>query len=346
MTTVKSGRILVVGGHGAVGATVTSTLAAWYPDRVLPAGRSRGVRVDVTDPAAFGRVLDGLADLAAVVLCVEPPDPGVARLCLARGLHLVDVGATRRLLDGTAALHDLATATGATAVLSVGVAPGLTNLLAARAHRELGGAADRIDTTVLLGSGERHGEDAVRWTVEGLARSAGGARSARVELPGFGTRTAHPFPFSDQYTLRAGLGVPDATTRLCLDSAALTAALFAVRGAARHPRVRDLLVRVFRRVHAGGDRFALRVDALRGARRTTCTLTGRQQSRVTGLVAAHVTRAALAGTLPAGVHHIERLPALAGIPEALAADGVAVHGPDRDPEDGAHPGRPDGGCHR
>lgn len=29
--------------------------------------------------------------------------------------------------------------------------------------------------------------------------------------------------------------------------------------------------------------------------------------------------------LPAGVHHIERLPALAGLPEALAGHGVTLH---------------------
>ncbi|WP_263868327.1 hypothetical protein [Streptomyces sichuanensis] len=39
MTTVKSGRVLVVGGYGAVGATVTSTLAGWFPRRVVVGGR-------------------------------------------------------------------------------------------------------------------------------------------------------------------------------------------------------------------------------------------------------------------------------------------------------------------
>lgn len=320
------GRVLVVGGHGAVGATVTATLEGWFPGRVLAAGRSRGVRVDVTEPAAFGRTLDELGDVTAVVLCVEPPGTGIARLCLARGVHLVDIGATRQLLDGVAALHGTAVKAGAIAVLSVGVAPGLTNLLAARAHEAVGGA-DRIDLTVLLGSGERHGEDAVRWTVEGLAQPVGAAHPARFPVPGHGTRTAHPFPFSDQYTLRGTLGVPDVTTRLCLDSAALTAVLFAARRAARHPRVRNLMVGTFRRVHLGGDGFAVRADARRGDRHAAYALTGRAQSRVTALVAAHTTRAVLTGTLPPGVHHIEQLPALAGIPEKLAANGVTVHGP-------------------
>ncbi|MFI2433186.1 saccharopine dehydrogenase family protein [Streptomyces sp. NPDC018693] len=348
MTTVKSGgaaggRILVVGGYGAVGAVVTARLAEWFPGgRVVPGGRDEararrqgGVRVDVTDPDGFRRVLDGLADVAVVVLCVEPPDAGIARICLERGIHLVDIGATPRQLAAVAALHDTACSAGATGVLSVGVAPGLTNLLAHRAHEAVGGA-DRLDLTVLLGSGERHGGDAVRWTVEHLAEPVT-ARPLRTELPGYGTRAAHPFPFSDQHTLPGTLGVPEVTTRLCLDSRPLTATLFALRRtgllrAARRPGVQRTLTGVFRRVHLGADGFAVRADARRGDRHAAYALTGQGQSRVTGLVAAYVTRDLLTGTPPAGVHHIEQLPTLAGLPETLAADhGVALHRPDRSP---------------
>ncbi|MEO3781931.1 saccharopine dehydrogenase NADP-binding domain-containing protein [Actinocorallia sp. B10E7] len=335
MTLVKSpdGRILVVGGYGAVGAVVTGALGEWFPGRVVPGGRNEtrarrhgGVRVDLAKPGDFSRTLGELGDVAAVVLCAEPPDDGVARACLENGVHLVDVGATPRLLNAVSGLHETASAAGATAVLSVGVAPGLTNLLARRAHEEVGGA-ERLDLTVLLGSGERHGLDAVRWTVEGLAEPVT-ARPRRTVLPGHGTRTAHPFPFSDQHTLPSTLGVPQVTTRLCLDSAPLTAALFALRRAARKPGVRRLLTGTFRRVHLGGDGFAIRADARNGDRRASHVLTGRGQSRVTGLVAAHVTRELMTGTLPVGVHHIEQLPSLSGLPETLLdARAVILHRP-------------------
>ncbi|WP_240134466.1 saccharopine dehydrogenase family protein [Streptomyces sp. MUM 178J] len=338
MTTVKSngraGRILVAGGYGAVGAEVTRTLAEWFPGRVAPGGRDEsrarahgGVRLDVSDADGFRKALDDLGDIAVVVLCVEPADAAVARLCLERGIHLVDVGATRRLLDAVGDLHGLAVGTGATAVLSVGVAPGLTNLLARRVHDAVGGA-ERLDITVLLGSGERHGADALRWTVDGLAEPAP-ARPTRTALPGYGTRTAHPFPFSDQHTLRRTLGVPEATTRLCLDSRPLTASLFALRRAgllrgARRPRLQRLLTGLFSRVHIGGDGFAVRVDAHRGDRHAAQALTGREQSRVTGLTAAYVARGLLTEGVPAGVHHIEQLSVFADLPERLGAHGVTL----------------------
>ncbi|MFD6110021.1 saccharopine dehydrogenase family protein [Streptomyces yangpuensis] len=325
----KPNRILVVGGYGAVGATVVSALDGWFPGRVVVAGRDEararrlgGVRADVADPDAFRRTLAELGDIAAVVLCVEPPDTRVARVCLERGVHLVDIGATRRLLDGVADLHGLAAGSGATAVLSVGVAPGLTNLLARRAHEAVGGA-EHIDLTVLLGAGERHGADAVRWTVEGLAEKPPGA-PLRTSLPGHGLRTAHPFPFSDQHTLPGTLGVKRVTTRLCLDSKPLTAALFGLRAAARRPAVRRTLTAAFSRVHLGGDGFAVRADARRGDLHAACAVTGREQSRVTALVASYVTRELLTGSVPPGVHHIEQLPSLAGLPETLAAHGLSV----------------------
>ncbi|MGV9454079.1 saccharopine dehydrogenase [Streptomyces sp. NPDC003635] len=326
------GRILVIGGYGAVGAAVSARLGEWFPGRVVPAGRDEirarrlgGVRVDVGDLDGFRRVLDKLGDVSAVVLCVEPEDASLARVCVERGIGLVDVGASHQLLDAVADLDGPAVASGATVVLSVGVAPGLTNLLAHRVHEAVGGA-ERIDVTVLLGSGERHGTDAVRWTVEGLAEPVtAGPRT--VFLPGHGTHRAHPFPFSDQHTLRRTLGVPEATTRLCLDSRPLTAALFALRrtGVVRGaPGTRRLLTGAFSRVHLGGDAFALRADARRGDAAASLALTGREQSRVTGLVAAEVARELLHGSLPAGVRHVEELPVLADLPERLTGDGVRV----------------------
>lgn len=324
--------MLVVGGYGAVGSTVTRALASGLPGRVLPAGRdpSRArrsaqeagagpaVRVDVTDLAGFERVLDRHG-IGVVVLCVEPPDTAIARACLERGVHLVDVGASDHLLAPVEALGGRAADRGATAVLSVGLAPGVTNLLARRAFDRLGGA-DRIELTVLLGVGERHGVDAVRWTLAHLLTSEPGseARPRKVGLPGHGLHKAHPFPFSDQYALRRTLGVPEVTTRLCLDSRPLTATLFGLRRAgalrpARDPRVMRALATAITRVHLGGDGFAVRADAFLGGRSVSYALTGRGQSRVTGLVAAHVTRALLAGDLPPGVHHIDQLPALATV---------------------------------
>ncbi|MFR9775753.1 NAD-dependent epimerase/dehydratase family protein [Micromonospora sp. MS34] len=88
MTQAPSDAVLVVGGYGAVGATVSTTLAGWFPSRVIAAGRRpdrarlpssvRTVRLDVGDPTSLDRIL-AEHRVRAVVLCLEPPDLTVAR---------------------------------------------------------------------------------------------------------------------------------------------------------------------------------------------------------------------------------------------------------------------------
>ncbi|WP_220449897.1 saccharopine dehydrogenase family protein [Nonomuraea longispora] len=326
--------ILVIGGYGAVGAQVSTTLDGWFPGQVIAAGRNpdgarlpatvRRVRLDLADIADLERLLD-LGDIAVVVLCVEPADAAVAETCLSRGVHLVDVGASDHLLRQVEDFAGRATAGGATGVLSVGLAPGLTNLLARRVHEHLGGA-QQIDITVLLGAGEQHGADAVAWTVARLAGPPT-ARPRRYIMPGHGRRTAYPLDFSDQHSLRRTLGAPRVTTRMCLDSAFSTTLLAGLRrlGVFRRPALRGLITTALSRVHLGGDGFAIRVDAVNGDRHAALALAGNGQSRATALVAAHVTRTVLAGMLPTGVHHIDQLSALADIPERLAAHGILPH---------------------
>ncbi len=78
------------------------------------------------------------------------------------------------------------------------------------------------------------------------------------------------------------------------------------------------------RVHLGGDAFAVRADAWHGDRHAAYALTGREQSRVTGLAAAYVIRELLTGTVPPGVHHLEQLAGLARLPDDLAEHGVTL----------------------
>jgi hypothetical protein len=341
----RDGQIVVLGGYGAVGQVVARTLSRWYAGRVVVAGRdmsraealagsTRGAvqpwRVDVEDDDDVQRAIEGAR---VVVMSVERANERVARACLQRGVRYVDVSASASVLTSISRLHDLAVERGSTAVLSVGLAPGLTNLLARQAAQLLT-AARAVDITVLLGLGEHHGADAVRWTIDNLSRSvergAAPIRPARVQLPGFGLRTAYPFPFSDQYTLRETLGL-SATTRLCFDSAPLTGALFALRSSGffalmRRLRLDGLLASSLARVRVGGDQFVVRATAsdLHGTT-VACAATGRNEGRATGIVAAHVVRVLDRAAPPAGVVHIEQLVNPSAFFTDLAEDGIVFH---------------------
>lgn len=346
----RGGALVVLGGYGAVGRQVVDALATWYPGRVVVAGRDLeraaalarevpgavvGAGVDVTHPDEVRLLLDR-AD--AVVMCVERGNREVAALCLEAGVHYVDVSASADVLTAIEALDGVARASGATGVLSVGLAPGVTNLLA-RAVVERVPSATAVDIAIMLGLGGDHGPDSVRWTVETLVRRRASAeprvRSEVVDLPGFGRRRVHPLAFSDQHTLARTLG-RTVRTRVAFDSRLLTSAVFAARAAGalapfRGPGGQAVLRSTVSGLRVGGPRFAVRVDARDAAgRRGWATMSGEREASATGVVAAHVTRAVLDGA-PAGVVHLDQLPAWRDVLARLARELEVVEGGDRLP---------------
>jgi hypothetical protein len=321
-------KILILGGYGAVGREAATALlrhaaqpevvvAGRNPQTARPVPGTISMRVDASDPRNLAEALNGVD---AVLMCAERDNIGVARACLERGIDYVDVSASHHVLAGIEDLDDLARRHDATAVLSVGLAPGVTNLLAR--HCVERSQTREVHIGVLLGSGEQHGRAALEWTVDGLGQLDG---SWTMHFPApYGPRTVHRFPFSDQYTLPHTLGLTSASTGLCLDSR-LTTALLAAAGrpaVARllhRPGLRRFLLTSLARTHLGGDGFAVNVRS--GTVRAT--FGGRSQSRATGLAAALLIRHLPA--LPPGVRHIEQLMEPATFLTELSADGFALN---------------------
>ncbi|MEV5560766.1 saccharopine dehydrogenase NADP-binding domain-containing protein [Nonomuraea wenchangensis] len=318
--------VLILGGYGAVGREAALALSGRpdmkvivggrHPDRARPIPGVTSVRVDAADPADLATSLEGIT---TVLMCAEVGNDRVARACLERGIGYVDVSASHDVLTAIEELDDLATAHGATAALSVGLVPGVTNLLA-RVVAERSPDSG-LDIGVLLGSGEQHGSAAVAWTLDGLGVLEGSWTTAFPEP--YGARTVHRFPFSDQYTLPRTIAVPSARTGLCLDSRLFTTLLAAARrpavaGLLRRPRIRELLLKALAKIHLGSDGFAVTVSA--GT--AQASLSGHSQSRATGRAAALLVRH-LPG-LPAGVRHIEQLVDPLAFLTELAAAGFVL----------------------
>jgi len=93
------------------------------------------------------------------VVCVEQHDTRFVEACLLRGLDHVEISASHDFLQRVEALDPLASKSGSRCILSVGLAPGVTNLLARR-------VTDSLDR-------ER------RWGVDG----DGGHRGLRGRIP-------------------------------------------------------------------------------------------------------------------------------------------------------------------
>lgn len=97
-------------------------------------GRAEAMRVDATDGLA--QELDGLDVL--VNSASYRINLAVMEGCLEAGCHYIDLGGLYHVANQQLGLSDRFADAGLTAMLGVGSAPGKTNLLAARAVRELG----------------------------------------------------------------------------------------------------------------------------------------------------------------------------------------------------------------
>jgi len=109
----------------------------------------------------------------------------------------VDVSASYAFLREVERLDALAREHRATGVLSVGLVPGLTNLLAKRCAQVLDSVRS-LDISVLLGLGGAHGEAAVRWTalVALLSRLQLGSEGFSVKVEAEGAVDGYPSTYS------------------------------------------------------------------------------------------------------------------------------------------------------
>ncbi len=135
------GGVLVVGGYGQVGSRAARRLlAAGY--RVVLAGRSASraaavaselgcdhARIDVIDERTWGPASE---DAATVLCCVDQTDETFVRWVLGSGRDYVDITANDDFFRRVERLGADAEQGRATALLSVGLAPGLTNLMVKR----------------------------------------------------------------------------------------------------------------------------------------------------------------------------------------------------------------------
>lgn len=145
---MKNGNILIIGGYGEVGGKIAKLLLQSYPNRIWIAGRNiekakdfcvqhknlvRPLQLDVSEKVHP----EQLENVALVIMCLELKDTAFAQLCLNEGISYIDITASYTFLKKLEALHSLAVQKHSTAIFSVGMAPGLTNLMAMHAARAI-----------------------------------------------------------------------------------------------------------------------------------------------------------------------------------------------------------------
>ncbi len=364
----RPGDIVLVGGYGQVGLEVARVLAPRYPGRVVLAGRTlpaAQAAAAVIGYGTRGAIVDAdrlhqadsnalLADAALVLACAGHTRPTLAEAAIRAGADYADITADGTLIADIEALDPLARRNGVAAVLSVGLAPGLTNLLAAAACAGLD-SVHRVDLLVRLGLGDVHGPAAWAWTVDALNAEfdvpspSGSVRMRSLtqkrtfllpEQPAAGADgrpgprrpvVGYRFDFPEQRTLARTLEVPAVASWLALDPPLVGAALsLASRsGVSRlltNPGARRLTLAALSRTRIGSD-TAGAVATATGYRagapaELTLDVTGRSEATITAHVAAHIAEQLLSHRNAAGVHHLEHVTTAADVLTTLRAHTV------------------------
>ncbi|MFM1654961.1 saccharopine dehydrogenase family protein [Brevibacillus sp. B_LB10_24] len=328
-------RIIVVGGYGQVGKVICNELGKVYPRKVYSAGRNfhkaeqfsiltegnvLPLRLDVNERISD----DFFQDVSMVVMCLDLQHTDFVQACVKHHVDYIDVTADYSIMSNIQEIRSVES----TVVLSVGLAPGITNMLVKQGKDRL----DQVDAAhiyILLGLGEAHGRAAIEWTVDNLNAvysviEQGSAKQVRsftdgkkMDFPaGLGRKTAYRFNFSDQHVVPRTLGISSVSTRLCFDSGIVTTMIAGLTRTGlirwlQRPSIREKVVDLFETSKWGSEVYAVKVGVtgtINGrSLRYQGSVHGEKEFYATGRVAAFVAKQVYMRQLPAGVFHMEEL---------------------------------------
>ncbi len=333
--------ILILGGYGNVGSMIARSLIEKSDAKIVIAGRrytqaqaeasqyaERGIarEINVADIKDYDVILK---DVDLVITCFDIPNDRFPRACLERGVNYVDISAEQKVLSRIEALDDFAKEHDATALISVGLMPGISNLMAKRGIEQFG-EAQRVDNVALLGLGEVFGSASADWTISHYGDRYDVNRIKINMGENFGMRTAYRFAFADQYMLRKTLSVDEAYSWGCYDRLLSTHFIGLVRilrlgWLFRNPTFRNWLVSVIQKFRFGSDVFVLtsRVKGTPRDQEYQSWLKGNGEAEITALVTAQIATNFVEKQFESGVYHCEQLFDLKDFIPILASNGVS-----------------------
>lgn len=326
-------KILIVGGYGAVGSSIAERLMKVYPHQIIIAGRSFSkaqAKAEEFQNKVIPQQLDinnlkdfsVLNEVELVIMCLDQQNTDFVEYCISKGISYIDISADYQNLQKIQKLHGLAEQNNSTVVLSVGLAPGITNLLAQYVVSQMQNV-ESIDIFVLLGLGEKHGDHAYRWTFDNVDSNytlkihdeektiKSFTQPLKTNLSG--NRIFYLFNFSDQHVLLNTLDVTKVQTRMAFDVewfTELTAFLRKLRITRlfRNKKVKDFAIQSFKNFPMGSDVFGVKVIAKdKNGNSKSVIVKGNNEGRITASVAAEIAVLVLDENLPKGVFHSHQL---------------------------------------
>lgn len=326
--------VTIVGGYGHVGKLVARTLRNLYPELTIRlAGRNKAraadaaaeiggsaIYVDLKDPDTWP---SSVGESSIMLVCVDHTDASFARHAINNGYDYVDITASPKLTERLAAIDDDARARERRVLLSVGLAPGLSNLLVKSCVAELD-AVDEVTIAVRIGLADHYGPAAAEWTANHISAGPLVSVDFRDDRHSWGL----PARFSDQFTVIDTLGVARARTSMTMENGRWTRLLSWSWGLVRRwPQASIWISRLLERLGLASSRCGLGVCA-RGSqggeiRQIRAFLECRRESFVTAQIAAQACMMVDRIDEP-GVYHLEEVSGIDDFGAALDRAGCEL----------------------
>ena len=298
----KEKKIMIIGGHGKVGQYITKALRSF---NLILVGRDRDkmqsflmkekiqAQLCVMDIHAidFAR----LEGVGWVIVCVDQKNTKLVEHCDAHGVDYMDVTANSEFIEKIQQLKLLGNSR---ILLGVGLAPGLTNLLAEQFVLKYP-LADTIKIELILGLGEKHGAAAIRWTLDNFKKSYRHKALGTIKPfthksaidTGRGRLRTYNFNFVDQYMLSVKYKDKSFTTYLGFDQSLVTkmiylAARLGILSLLKYKPVYAAAEKFLRNPKVGTDVFMVTVQW----KDKSMSAIGQNEGRFTGLIAAEAAK--------------------------------------------------------
>ena len=333
-------KILIIGGYGVVGSIVSRQLALRYPSKIIVAGRNKekaenflqkkglnakAIFLDV-EKEKFDNV--NFDEIHTVVNCIETMSVSIILECIQFNINYTEVGASFKVHKRFFEISDYINNANCLVIPSVGLVPGLSNIMAFNAAKEFA-EIDAIHTYVMLGLGESHGFDSIRWMLEKANSNFKiKTKDGGVSVKGFThpkstrllneqkPRTFYLFDFSDHHAIPLLVDTKAIDTRIGFDSKVVTYLFSLLQKVGVLKWFKNIGPKRFKKVldfiRMGSERFGLQIeingrDSLGMQYSIKYLATGENEALATATVTSYAAELMYLNKTQKGLKHIEEV---------------------------------------
>ena len=329
-------KILIIGGYGAVGSFLSVRLSNEYPDKVIVAGRSFEKSkqfIRENSLAAIPAMIDivkfqfenfDFESVHTAISCVETQkDEKFLMMCIKNQVNYTELATSFESYNRLMEFEGLVKVKGITWIPGVGLMPGISGVFAQQASLISNEKLTNVQSYVLLGLGESHGLDAIRWMLDSSGDnfkilSNGKAKEVKPFsnskhirlLDETKPRKFYRFNFGDQHIIQQILNVNQVATRLAFDSRWITSLIGSFSKIGLLKVVSQInpkwVFQFLSKVKFGSERFAVQTNCTTSSNQEFIfELIGEGEARATAIITQHAVHVLYSQNSKKGFLHFE-----------------------------------------